>query len=115
MEEFKILTFKEISDALNAGKGIEVEGCGSNPFKIVKGSLVDIDENPYSVSYDIHHAMTGLEKARIIESKLTRWIVVHRYMDKLSDSKYDSEKEAKCAEKYWKANGIWLRTVKVEV
>ena len=112
MDEFKILTFKEISDALNTGKEIEVEGCGSNPFKLIEGFLVDRDENSHSVSYDIQHAMTGLQKARIIYPKFTRWLVVcksghtecHEYLI-----------DACNAENHYKGKGKWLRTVKVEV
>ena len=115
MSEFKILTFKEISGALIAGKQVEVETSSFNPYSIKEGQIVDNDESFSFVSESILKAMNGKLKARIVEPKLTRWIVVHRYMDKVSDSKYDSKKEAKCAEKYWKANGTWIRTVKVEV
>ena len=115
MSEFKTLTFKEISDALNAGKQVEVEGCKRNPFKLVGGFLVDRDGTPYIVGYDIHHAMIGLEKARIIEPKLTRWIVVYRFRGGVCTTPYDSEKDAERTEKYCKEKGWWMRTVKVEV
>lgn len=77
MSEFKTLTFKEISDALNDGKHVEVEKSSFNPYSIKDGEIVDNDESFSFVSEAILKAMQGKLKARILESKLTRWIVVY--------------------------------------
>ena len=115
MSEFKILTFKEISDALNAGKHVEVEGGVYNPFKLIDGYLVDSREDRSQVSDYIVVAMRGVWGARILEPKLTRWIVVHRFGEgDMSTQVYDSEKDTERAEEYWKDKGLWIRTVKVE-
>ena len=114
MSEFKTLTFKEISDALNAGKHVDVDGCGSNPFKIIKGCLVDRDGSSLLVSKEILKAMHGQLKARIVEPKLTRWIVAYDCGEPVTVTASD-EDEKNRKEKYYKEKGTWLRTVKVEV
>ena len=35
VNEFKTLTFKEISNAFNTGKHVEVEGGLAHPFKLI--------------------------------------------------------------------------------
>jgi hypothetical protein len=115
MSEFKILTFKEISNALNAGKHVEVEGCGKNPFKLDGGFLVDGDETPYVVVYDIYKAMTGLAKARIIEPKLTRWIIVCWISGRHETITLAAEENPERVEERYKKEGRWVRTVRVEV
>lgn len=114
MNEFKILTFKEISDALNAGKHVEVEGGVYNPFKLIDGYLVDSREDRSQVSDYIVVAMRGVWGARILESKLTRWIVVYDCGEPLTVTASEEEEKNRL-EEYYKNEGCWLRTVKVEV
>jgi hypothetical protein len=116
MEEFKILTFKEISDAFNSGKRVDVYGCSRNPFMLKNGFLVDLYEDPNSVNSSIKLAMAGKLKARIVEPKLTRWIVVYKdNFDSYNTKFFEYKKYAKGEEEYRKGKGTWIRTVKVEV
>ena len=117
MDEFKILTFKEISDALNAGKYVEVEGSNFNPFRLIEGKLVDRDESFSSLmSEAILKAMQGRNKARIIDPKVTLWAVVIRIgKNNLGTNVYNSENIAKDDELFRKEQGTWVRTVRVEV
>ena len=85
MSESKILTFKEISDALNAGKHVDVDLCNFNPFKLIEGKLADSTNDPGFVCTCLQEAMHG------------------------------SEKDAERADNFCKEKGIWIRTVKVEV
>jgi hypothetical protein len=116
MSGFKYLTFKEISDALNAGKHVEVEGCGYNPFKIMGGRLVDMDCGEAFINEQLSGAMAGERKARIVEPKIDLWIIVTRDINgTLSTYAITREENLKQHEDYFKVRGAYIRTVKVEV
>ena len=115
MSEFKTLTFKEISDALNAGKQVEVETSSFNPYSIKEGQIVDNDESFSFVSESILKAMNGKLKARILEPKLTRWIVVYWCCGKQETNTLTTEESKERIEERCKKEGSWVRTVKVEV
>ena len=112
MEEFKILTFKEISDALNAGKEITVRGCKAT-FKLENDALIAREgkDGVKVINTYILAAMAGQYEARIIEPKVTLWIVIY----KIGTNVYQSENIAKNDELLRREQGTWLRTVKVEV
>lgn len=115
MNGFKTLTFKEISDAFNTGKHVEVAGSHLNPFRLDNGRIVDVNNDPTFTSNYVFAAMQGERKARIVEPKLTRWVVVHRFEGDVCTPVYDSKKDAEREEEYWMDKGLWIRTVKVEV
>jgi hypothetical protein len=115
MSEFKILTFDEISDALKAGKHVEVDGCAHNPFKVDNGRIVDGANSYNSTSSFIFSAMRGMRMARIVEPKLTRWIIVCWISGRHETITLAAEENPERVEERYKKEGRWVRTVRVEV